>query len=217
VAWHTVKAANQLLRELAAEARASRAKSTILSQYGSPLELPREDIPKYKARVAALAGVILVLCMVCSFLVWRVISGQEPQAASPSPPAPQPNIAVFAKCDLIAFPIHIPPHSAIRLLAVNKKIMKLYDANSIEIPNDADKETQWPSQREIKAKTRKVEPTQQGLFGEKCEIGNHGQMNLLDVAIPMRFWFGTDSGPKAVPVRPVLSPLDVNSSMSLYD
>jgi hypothetical protein len=56
-----------------------------------------------------------------------------------------------------------------------------------------------------------------GVFCFRCEIGNHGRINALDVAIPMKFWFGNKGGEQnAVKFTPIVSPLDAGQNSAIY-
>ena len=125
-----------------------------------------------------------------------------------------PNIAIFAQCDNTALPIEIPPHGSIRLVPVNKKGMQANKWGSYDVRNDKDKPEKWPEGRKL-LEAKQLHDS--GVFIYRCEVSNHGQPNLLDIAMPMRFWFGDKGGDEnAVEFTPIISPLDVGHSSILY-
>jgi len=127
---------------------------------------------------------------------------------------PEPNLAVFMRCDMIALPITIPAHTTIHLVPVNPRRLKATGWGSYDIPNDADKPEQWPDKHRIDESNKKHNS---GVFNYKCDVSNHGQVNVIDIAMPMRFWFGNKAGEEnAVPYTPIISPLDAGHTFTLY-
>lgn len=127
---------------------------------------------------------------------------------------PGPTIAIFAKCDWVSLPLKIPAHSQIRIVPVNEKGMKANSWGSFEVQNNADTPSQWPDKNAMhKAKMQH----DIGTVEYKCEVSNHGGVNLLDIAIPMQFTFIKDVGAgETVSFTPIISPLDVGQTFELY-
>jgi hypothetical protein len=87
---------------------------------------------------------------------------------------------------------------------------------AFEIPNDTDRSRKWPDKSKL-LEARKINDFGFFCFCYRCEVSNHGAVNLFDVAIPMRFWFGNKGGEEnAVKFAPVISPLDVEKASVLY-
>ena len=159
-----------------------------------------------------ISGTTLIAMSLLGWLAWRLIP-LSPQPVS----APEPMIAVFAKCDMVALPIEIPPHDAIRIIPVNKRRMVAVNWGSLEIANSENKVKQWPEKSQLDLFRRT--DYMGGDIGFKCEVSNHGNVNLLDVAMTMQFSFLTDNGGKDggdINFTPVISPLDMNHSSVLY-
>jgi hypothetical protein len=157
----------------------------------------------------------LIALVPAGFLIGHLWPVTPKSTETPSLPHPEPVIAVFAKCDMTSLPIEIPAHSFIRIVPVNKKGMKSFNWGSREISNDTDKAMQWPGRDKLLEASSEHDP---GIFVYRCEISNHGEVNLLDVAIPIHFWFQGDAGGDANATRftPIITPLDVGHSFVLY-
>jgi hypothetical protein len=171
-------------------------------------------IPPTKFRLGLYGStfLLLIIPILFSYLTWSKATESTQQVP---PSAPQPVLAIFAKCDRILFSVEIPPHDAIRIVPVNEKGMRLMTWGSYEIRNDTDSPTQWPGKEKILQARREHDP---GGFGYRCEISNHGEVNVLDVAIPIQFWFSSGDGQKktALIFSPIISPLDVGKTFTLY-
>jgi hypothetical protein len=218
VSWHSIKAARLLFRELKQQQGDSRArdKCLILSQYGKPFEVLKAKVPKYRAKILVVVSIVLVTCGMCSYWVWQVahIEGHQGQQELPPPPKSGPNVAVFMKCDLMGIPITMPPHTFMRLVPVNEAYMKANPWGSYEVRNDGEKGLQWPDKAKLLEAKRLHDL---GVFVYGCDVSNHGQVNLLDVAVPMKFWFGDRGGEQnAVKYAPIISPLDAGQKFTLY-
>jgi hypothetical protein len=132
-----------------------------------------------------------------------------------------PEVAIFASCDLMVLPISIPPETSLHVVSINKKFMRSQNWGIFDIPNRTDKLQQWPSKETIASERKKhaldknyINP---GLWGYKCDVSNHSQSNVFDVAVPIRFWFGDKGGDdNAIEYSPILSPIDANSHFIFY-
>ena len=128
---------------------------------------------------------------------------------------PEPNLAVFMRCDMIALPITIPAHTTIHLVPANPRRLKATGWGSYDIPNDADKPEQWPDKHRIDESNKKHNS---GVFNYKCDVSNHGQVNVLDIAIPMTV---LHSPPRSycrtkITYTPIISPLDAGQTFTFY-
>jgi len=161
---------------------------------------------KTKSRACLISAATVVGMFLLAWMAWPLKTVPTPEL--------QPIIAVFAKCDLIGFPIEILPQNAIRIVPINERGMKSISWGSFEIRNDTKKTTQWPEKAKMQQAARQHDL---GVFAYKCEVGNHGGTNLFDVAMPMRFWFGDKVGEEnALKYTPIISPLDAGHSFPLY-
>jgi hypothetical protein len=219
VVWHTIRAAHLLSTEITDEQLQShhRRASIVLSQYGKPFELPKTEIWQYQAKIIGVVVLVLAVCAVCSYAVWRGAYHRDSEATQTTREQPaviQPPLAIFAQCDMSGLPVTIPPHERLRVVPLNPKRMKTTNWGSYDIPNDTDKPQQWPDKRKLEESKKKHNF---GVFDYRCGISNHGQVNVLDVAMPMRFWFGNKGGEEnAVKFTPIISPLDAGHSAALY-
>ncbi len=207
VTWHSIKAARDVIESH------PRATSTIFSPSGSLAEVERRE-PHFRSKVIALAAAIVVVAALFSYSAYEKSHQQE----NPGSPAHQaqsvPNLALFMKCDLQSLPITIPASSAISVIPLNERYMKTNKWGSYEIHNQATLSRAWPDKQTL-AEAEKHHDF--GAFGYRCELSNHGQVNVIDVVLPMRFWFGTKGGDEnAVPFAPVITPLDAGKSALLY-
>ena len=202
-AWHVLKAAVSVYKD----EQQIPASPIILTDRHRELIIPP---PKFRLNLYGSACLLLAIPILFSYLVWL----RATESVQVAPPGPQPIIAVFAKCDSTALSFGIPPHDAIRIVPVNEKGMRSVNWGSYEIANNTDKPMQWPDKDKF-LQARKQHDT--GGFGYRCEISNHGEVNLIDVAMPMRFWFGGKGGEEnAVKYTPIISPLDVGKAFVLY-
>lgn len=161
---------------------------------------------------------IWLACFAAAYVVLSVTIAalHEPKVApTPAPtPAPEPSIAIFMKCDLTGMPLTIPAEGALRFVPVNEKYMKTNAAGSYEIRNDEAAPKKWPDKQRLE-KAGKLHDFSRFLY--KCEISNRGNVNVLDVTIPMRFWFGNKGGDEnAVKFTPIVTPLDAGQISVLY-
>ena len=78
---------------------------------------------------------------------------------------------------------------------------------------------QWPSKDKMreKLKVRSGEVPFPGTLVYKCDFSNHSQINVLDVSVELRIWFGQKGGEEnAVKFTPILSPLDAGAHFVFY-
>jgi len=157
-------------------------------------------------KVTAILGFFFLI----AWFVW-------PLKLVPAPPA----VAIFADCTYTDLPVSIPPRSTIHLVSLNRKFMLSRDWGLYDFTNSTDTQAKWPSEQQIrlnKPKTKKeIFFFNASQIGYKCDISNHSQLNVFDVAIPMRFWFGNKGGEEnAIKYTPILSPLDAGSHFVFY-
>lgn len=90
-----------------------------------------------------------------------------------------------------------------------------------DISNRTDKPLEWPRKGTIETYADKLRSHKvsfnPGVFGYKCDVSNHSRTDVLDVALPIRFWFGNATGDSnAITYTPVISPLDAGSHFTFY-
>jgi hypothetical protein len=175
----------------------------------------------------SLALIVFLLCGgigVLTLLAFRYVDSKKADSGnSPEHPAETaipsvPPVAIFADCQIVSLPIVIPPQTSLYLVALNEKRMRSKGAANwglYEVPNRGDKPMQWPSKERMR---EKVPPgTFPNPFAYKCDFSNHSQVNVLDVSVEMRIWFGNKGGEEnAVRFTPILSPLDAGSHFVFY-
>lgn len=218
VAWHGFKAAWLLDREIASNA--SRAQvSTIISQYGKPFDLPTQRVPLYKAKVLGLAITVAIGCLIFAFLGWKAASPSEPTAVPPAT-AGVPPVAIFADCEMTALPVTIAPQSSLHVVSLNKKFMLTQNWGLADIPNRSDTQLEWPSKEVMESEKKKHKADKHylngGVFGYKCDVSNHGEVGVFDLAMTLTFWYGEQVGNDNVKYTPILSPLDAGSHFVFY-
>jgi hypothetical protein len=106
------------------------------------------------------------------------------------------------------------------MAALNQKFMLSQHWGLADIPNRTDKQQQWPSKEtmDMETKKRKADPHygNPGAFGYKCDVSNHSQVDVLDVAVRMTFWYGNQVKNDNTKYTAVLSPLDAGSHSTFY-
>jgi len=218
VAWHSVKAAYLLNKEIGSTLK--RGTSIILSEHGKPLELPVAGIPFYRIKVFGIATAAVVMCLMVAILVGEATNLYKSIENAPSTVVPSPPVAIFADCEVTGLPLSIAPQTSLHMLSLNKKFMLSQHWGLADIPNRTDKEQQWPSKQAmdsmkeaLKSKKPHFNP---GVFGYKCDVLNDSQTNVLDVAITMTFWYDKQTGNDNIKYTPILSPLDASSHFIFY-
>jgi hypothetical protein len=165
------------------------------------------------------SATVLVLIAVSYFGFWvsRPHALEDRKKAKEEPELhPESIVAVFAKCDIAGLPIEIPPQDAIRVVPVNKRRMTANDWGSLEISNNDKKVKQWPEKAQLDLSRRLNDSG--ATIGYICELSNHGNVNLFDVRLTMRFSFLSEGkeGKDDVDFTPIISPLDTGHSFILY-
>jgi|HubBroStandDraft_5_1064220.scaffolds.fasta_scaffold38456_2 hypothetical protein len=163
---------------------------------------------------------IVALTVIAGLILWGITRYLEKTSTTVTeqpktqPTVSQPPLAILAKCDMVGLPIVIPPHTSLSIVPVNEKRMKATKWGSYDVPNDGDKVDQWPSKLQMKESEKEKN---MGVFASKCEISNHSQVNVMDVQLPMNFWFDFKGGDaNAVKFTPIISALDAGHSAVLY-
>ena len=124
--------------------------------------------------------------------------------------------AVFMECHMTAFPFTIPARTTLHLIPANKNYMKSNTWGFYDIPNDTDKDTQWPNTKTMKERLKHISKNDAftGEFGYRCEVSNHGPDNILYLGVPLDFNYDNDK--PAIRYQPVISSLDVGKSFVFY-
>lgn len=210
VAWHSIRAGRSLLRDLSVEPLI-RQKSLVVSRYGASFELPQGNLGAYRLKVIATSGGVVTVFLMISCAVWYFA---HPRKVVASIPRSEPELAIFMKCDMTGLPVTVPPGGAIRVVPVNEKYIRSNGWGSYEVRNDGMKPMRWPDEKKLQAAKRQHDV---GGFCYRCEISNHGRVGVLDVAVPVRFWFGNKGGEQnAVKFTPIVSPLDAGQTSTLF-
>lgn len=216
VFWHTVRTAKLLWKETTDELANTRARksSIILSEYGEPFEVAKTDVALYRAKIFGIALFVVVCCGFASYGVLAISrTPEQPPQVQGAAPSPAPT-AIFMQCDIAGLPFTIPAHSSLHYIEANANHIKAINWGLDEVRNDSDAARQWPS-KEILARLSKAHGD--SLFQYRCAIRNLGQVNVFDLAIPFKFWFGDKGGEEnAVQYTAIVSPLDGGKETSLY-
>lgn len=198
----------------------------ILDSSAQPFERPRIR----RGRLSTYGYPLLVVTIVALFYLYSsdiashkmtsVVQAGPTSRVSPSAtPLPTPSLspAIFMECHMVALPLTIPPDSTLHLVGANKQYMKNNHWGFFDIPNDSDKEMRWPNEKIVKDKLKKTttaEHWQDGLFGYRCELSNHGPGNVLYLGVPLDFNF--DNEKPAIRYQPVVPSLDVGKAFAFY-
>lgn len=157
------------------------------------------------------AGLVATLGFGILSLLPHIVERELPRTRVPEL---EPRIAMEATCDETVLPVIIAPHTSLHVVAVNPKRMKQVRWGSVDIPNESDAEQLWPDKRWMEESRKRKNL---GVFINRCESSNHSEVNVLDVVIPMRFWFGGKGGDEnAVPFAPIVGALDVGHGFIFY-
>jgi hypothetical protein len=129
-----------------------------------------------------------------------------------------PNLAkdvpLLGECRPLFLPVSIPAHGAIHLLVLNPKRLKAISWGLSDAPNDTDQAVQWPPKEKMQEAAQSHNFV---MITYQCGVTNQGNQNLLNVAIPMRFWFGNKGGDEnAVNAAPIISPLNAGQTAYFY-
>lgn len=167
-------------------------------------------LPRFQ-KTFAVVGSVLVL--ISAVLVEAALKPNIPQPTVV--PTIEPVIELFAKCDVMAFPVTIPAESSIKIIGVNEKGMKANKWGYDEIRNDTEKPKKWPEDKIINQAAKR--PEFYGVFGRKCEFSNHGSNNLFDVAVPLEFTFvAKNNSAESILYNAMITPLDAGHSVAIY-
>ena len=206
IVWHTFEAARLLSRQIATGMRCETGASVILSQYGKPVELQKTEVPKYKARIIGVVTLITLICAICSYSVWRVAYRQDEQT---TPRVTLTPTELYMDCHMIALPISIAAGATVHVKVLNKKQYGNTQWAMDDIRNDGITERPWPDAKLVKSV--KFNP---GVFGYKCDVTNHAQGNLIDIAIQLSTNFDNEKPPLVYTA--IISPLDAGNVFSFY-
>jgi hypothetical protein len=202
-AWHVLKAMVGVYRD---EQQTFASPIVITDGHREP------TIPPLKFRLSLYGGACLLLTIpaLFSYLVWS--RATEPPRI---PPGTNNGISVlFDGCRFAGLPVSIPAHSILHLVPLSPKRIQSVPWGLYDIPNDTDEQQQWPPKKKIELAKKQDDF---GIFLERCEVSNHGQVNLVDVAIPIKFWFGGKGGDENdKKYMVVLSPIDAGIHFVFY-
>jgi hypothetical protein len=166
-------------------------------------------------KIKSIPKVLLILGVFCS-IAWFAWPPKTLPASEPLPA-----VAIFAECEMASLPITIAPETSLHLVSLNRKFMLSQDWGLADIINRTDQRQQWPSKQTMDSEEKKHKADGKyfnpGVFGFRCDVSNHGQLGVLDVAVPMKLWFGDKGGEEnAIKYTPILSPLDAGEHFVFY-
>lgn len=134
----------------------------------------------------------------------------KPEQNQATKPAETPT-AIYMECTMSSLPITITPHTTLHLIPLNKKRMQSVKWGFYDVPNDSNLERQWPD----KAVMNKATKTHNlAMFIWRCEISNHGTLNVLDIGMPIKIWFGNEK--PEVTYQAIIAPLDAGAKFVFY-
>jgi hypothetical protein len=224
--YHVFEAAIAVSGEIGREASnsVSERETPILAPSGQHAIVSVASVaPKfYRLQLYSTATIISLLCVCLSLYVGYKRKGD--MKPSPPPPPPSSAVAIFADCELASLPLTIAPQSSIHLVSLNQKFMLSQNWGLADISNRTDDKQQWPSKKIMDSVIQKMKenrlhkiPSFPPVFGYKCDVSNHSQVDVLDVALTLRIWFGNKGGEEnAVRYTPVLSPIDAGGHFIFY-
>ncbi|HEV2549850.1 MAG TPA: hypothetical protein VGU20_21240 [Stellaceae bacterium] len=123
-------------------------------------------------------------------------------------------ISLLSECRMSSLPISIPPHGVLHLVPLNSRRLKAVKWGLYDVHNDQGDAKAWPTEDQLNLAKQQHDP---GVFVYRCDLSNHGRSNILNVAIPMRFWFGNEGGEaNALHYSAVVSPLDAGETFVFY-
>lgn len=202
---HVVRAAVQVWREN----QRSINSPLIITLDKSRVPPPRNHLAE---KLVLISGVSLALLVTPIYLVEHMATVETKPFSAPPPPAAPLDLAIFMECNIKGLPLTIPALSAIQVVPVNEAYMRSNHWGSYKINNDTSSPKQWPDPKVMRDAKRQHDP---GVFAYDCKITNIGSSDVLDVSIPIRFWFGQKGGEQnAVPFATIISPLYPGASHS---
>jgi len=124
------------------------------------------------------------------------------------------DVPLLGECRPLFLPVSVPAHGEIHLLLLNPKRLKAISWGLYDVPNNTDQAVQWPSKEKMQ---ESFQIHNFGMITYQCDVINQGNKNLVNVAIPMRFWFGNKGGEEnAVKGAPIVSPLNAGQTAYFY-
>lgn len=207
LAYHWWRAVIGVWKEIASHPPTRLVESLL---YGSDrrkerLFIPEEPPANFRVKLAVIGVVFTALSVVGGWGIHAFAAGR----ATPSPPIALNPTEVYMECHMMPLPIHVPPGSTAHVKVFNKKEYGNTKSSVYDVRNDGDKELLWPEEKLIKQV--KFNP---GVFGYSCELSNHAQVNLIDVAVRLSISYDNEKTPLDYFV--VASPLDGGKAFPFY-
>jgi hypothetical protein len=140
------------------------------------------------------------------FLIYDIYARTSSRTQPPVSLAPT---EIYMDCHQISLPIHIPPMMTAHIKAFNKKQYGNTKQAMFDIRNDGSKEKLWPDSKLINSV--KFNP---GVFGYECDVANHAQSSLIDLAIQLTT--NLDNVKEPLIYTAIISPLDAGTTFSFY-
>lgn len=143
-----------------------------------------------KRRLAGFAGGLLFFVLAAIGVQSKY--GKHRTVVASAPPAVP--VEIFADCQMTTLPVPLSPETTLHVLGLNPRFMASQHSGLTDIPNLTAKPAQWPSQGIMEAESRNREASKNysraGDFGYRCDISNHASVGVLDIAMPITFWYG---------------------------
>ncbi len=174
----------------------------LFDQYGNPCVSVVKTGPS-----RFVAPLILLLIIIVAWIYGPEVSAIQRPEQTAKPVATN----IFMECDWVSLPITIPPYTTLHLIPLNKKRMQSVKWGFYKVPNDSNLERQWPDKKIMK---KAMTAHNLALFIYRCEVSNHGALNVFDIDMPIKFHYGNEK--VGVTYKVIITPLDAGTSFVFY-
>lgn len=218
VLWVALALVEGALRQHRLAEEANSRSKPLIDASGNPYRSSRR-----RGWARFVVPVALLITFVAAYLYWPPHNLQKTKSTSSAKnkslkgeqladvkPTETPT-AIYMECNITPLPVTIPPRTAIHLIPLNKKRMQSVKWGFYDVRNDRNEERQWPDKAIMKKATKSFNPA---IFIWRCEVSNHGTVNVLDVTMPIKIWFGNEK--LEVIYTAVITPLDAGTTFSFY-
>ena len=125
-------------------------------------------------------AIIGALGIPLTVVVWKYPRAWE--SKTPTIPPALPPTEVYIDCHMMSLPLHVAPGLTAHVIPLNRRQYANMKWGFYGITNSGNnKELLWPKQYKLKA--FKFNP---GESGYTCDVTNHGSVNIIEAAIPLR-------------------------------
>ncbi len=119
--------------------------------------------------------------------------------------------AIYMECTMASLPLTIAPSESIHIIPLNKRRLHSVKWGFMDFHNSGPLARLWPEKKVMAEADKKHNFAR---FVWRCEVSNHGTLNVLDVGIPIKIWFGNEK-PETV-YQAIVTPLDAASKFVFY-